>query len=159
MKGPAARPSGLANLPNSPYLGVGLPASMPYSPYLPGTPSSSSLSNYSTGAASPSIAASPTFNIPPTTGITALPASTPLPAEAQVRLRYVELQVAGLNTAGDKNRLEQTLNKLKEVRGVSIKARPDGSAGAKVWYSEKDPVHVDELIEATAKLGFTASAN
>ena len=51
------------------------------------------------------------------------------------------------------------LFRSKEVRGVSIKAKPDGSSGAKVWYSDKDPVQVDDLIEAAIKLGFAATAN
>ncbi len=160
-----------------PSLGTGLPAYTPYlpsMPYSPVVPASYSMGpNYAMNAAmanaafaqpqapvnTPTMPAAPTFNIPPTTGITALPTTMPLAPEAQVRLRYVELQLTGLNTDGDRKSLEQTLNKLKEVRGVSIKAKADGSSVAKVWYSEKTPVSVDDLIEATAKLGFVAASN
>jgi hypothetical protein len=163
------------NLPAIPFMGVGIPAYTPYvsayTPYPAVVPASYPVStSYSSSSASSSSSAtiptnsppSPahqTFNIPPTTGIVSLPASAPLAAEAQVRLRYVELQVSGMNTDDDKNRLEQTLSKLKEVRGVSIKTKGDGSLVAKVWYSEKDPVQVDGLIEAVTNLGFAAVAN
>jgi hypothetical protein len=170
-----ANTSPISSLLGSSGIGTGQPIGAPYNPYAGGGLSSYGLGSgnammYAGAGLGPAPLPPPsaysgltpgtqTFNIPPTTGITNLPTSTPLAPEAQVRLRYVELQVSGVNTDGDRSRLEQTLNKLKEVRGVTIKARLNGSSVAKVWYSEKDPVQVDGLIQVVTNLGFGAVAN
>lgn len=79
------------------------------------------------------------------------------PAEPPVRMKYVELSVSGLKVPADADKLTVTLDKLKGSRGTSVKRKDGGAATVKVWYSEKDPLEADDLIQAVAKLGYSAT--
>jgi hypothetical protein len=72
-------------------------------------------------------------------------------------MRYVELSVAGLQTAADGDKLTAALDKLKGSRGATVKRMAGGEAVVKVWYSEKDPLQADAVIQAVSRLGFAAS--
>jgi hypothetical protein len=103
-----------------------------------------------------SASSSPSYVLPRPQGLAAN-AGNDAPAEPSVRLRYVELSVTGLENRSDSNLLTTTLDKMKGSRGSSVKHKGGGEATVKVWYSEKDPVDADAVVEAVAKLGFKAA--
>jgi hypothetical protein len=70
------------------------------------------------------------------------------------RMRYIELTVGGLNAAGDSAALTAALDKLQGSRGASVKRMGGGEAAVKVWYSDKDPLAVDAVMQEVTKLGF-----
>jgi hypothetical protein len=78
------------------------------------------------------------------------------PAEAAVRMRYIELSVSGLQD-GDAAKLTTALDKMQGSRGSSVKRKGGGEATVKVWYSDKDPLAADDVVEAVTKLGFKAA--
>jgi hypothetical protein len=92
--------------------------------------------------------------LPRPTGITA--PSNDTPAEPAVRMRYIELAVSGVRDAGDSMKLTAALDKMKGSRGATLKRKAGGEATVKVWYSEKDPLDADAVVETVSKLGFKA---
>lgn len=89
---------------------------------------------------------------------TGLPAkdSNDAPAEPVVRMLYIELSVSGVMDASAGAKLTHSLDKLKASRGCSVKCKGDGEATVKVWYSEREPLTAEEVIETVTKLGFKA---
>ena len=92
--------------------------------------------------------------LPRPTGIST--PSNDTPAEPPVRMRYIELSVTGIQDAGDGMKLTAALDKMKGSRGATVKRKAGGEATVKVWYSEKDPLDADAVVEAVSKLGFKA---
>jgi hypothetical protein len=93
--------------------------------------------------------------LPRPSGLTAK-LSTDEPIGPLVRMRYVELSVSGMMEASDSAKLIATLDKMKGSRGATVKRKGGGEATVKVWYSDKEPLDPDAVIETVAKLGFKA---
>jgi hypothetical protein len=91
--------------------------------------------------------------LPRPTGIQA--GNDQAPTEPPNRLKYLELTVSGLND-GDSQTLTTTLDKVKGSRGATVRRKGAGDATVKVWYSERDPLEADDVIQAVGKLGFKA---
>jgi copper chaperone CopZ len=79
-----------------------------------------------------------------------------LPA-GTVRMRYLAVTVAGMTAAGDAGRIEEELGKLAGVRGVNVKRGDKGPATVKVWFTEKEPVGMAEVVAEFARLGYQAT--
>ena len=94
--------------------------------------------------------------LPRPSGISAAKSSTDEPAEPPVRMRYVELSVSGVMEASDSAKLIAKLDKMKGSRGATVKRKGGGEATIKVWYSDKEPLDPDAVIETVGKLGFKA---
>jgi hypothetical protein len=97
------------------------------------------------------------YVMPKPSGISASRDSTDAPAEAAVRMRYIELSVSGVESAGDSATITAALDKLQGSRGSSLKRKSGAEATVKVWYSEKEPIEADAVIETVTKLGFKAT--
>jgi hypothetical protein len=72
------------------------------------------------------------------------------------RMRFLAVTVTGMN-GGDADRIEQELGKIAGVKGVNVK-RGNGPTMVKVWYSDKEPVAMADVIAEVEKLGFKATA-
>ena len=78
------------------------------------------------------------------------------PSEPVVRMRYIELLVSGVQDPRACAKLAASLDKLPGSRGSSVKSKGNDEAIVKVWYSDKEPLDADAIIDAIAKLGFKA---
>ena len=67
---------------------------------------------------------------------------------------FIELSVSGVMDRSASDKLTHSLDKMKASRGSSVKRKGDGEATVKVWYSEREPLTADEVIETVTKLGF-----
>jgi len=79
------------------------------------------------------------------------------PAEPTVRMRYVELTVSGVQSTADADKLTAGLDKIKASRTVTVKRKAAGEATVKVWYSEREPLQADTVIQAVNQLGYKVS--
>jgi hypothetical protein len=59
--------------------------------------------------------------------------------------------------AADAGRIEEELGKLAGVRGVNVKYAGLGPVTVKVWYSEREPVGMADVVAEIARLGFQAT--
>lgn len=128
---------------------------MPFYPQVPGYFPTVNTSQAATTSSSSSATSSvSSANVLPTPSKNA--DKTDAPVEPAVRLRYVELSVSGLENAADKDRLTAALDTLKGSRGASVKGKPGTTVTVKVWYSDKEPIEADTVLQGVTKLGFTA---
>jgi hypothetical protein len=142
------------------------PPPMPYYPTAPTVaflPTSPPMVTQTPVSATPSAPAIDIDRTPATTTSTRmLPRPSGIPdkrdddagAGPSNRMRFIELTVNGVNTAGDSAALTAVLDKLPGSRGSSVRRLAGGEAGVKVWYSEKDPLAADAVTQEVAKLGF-----
>jgi hypothetical protein len=141
----------------------------PPMPYYPPTvaflPTSPPMMTQTPVSATPSASAVDVDRAPTTSSTRMLPRPTGIAdrkdddigAVPSNRMRFIELTVNGVNTAGDSAALTAALDKLPGSRGSSVRRLAGGDAGVKVWYSEKDPLAVDAVTQEVAKLGFKAN--
>lgn len=78
------------------------------------------------------------------------------PTEPAVRLRNLEFTVSGADDTSARGIITASLEKMKGVKGASVKKNASGAAVVKVWYSEKEPVEAIVIIQAVDNLGFKA---
>jgi hypothetical protein len=170
----SCRSGGVNNLPGGSLGAVNLPTQMatsypmrypmiPYSPQMPGYyptvpayPSSGLQAPTSSSTSATSSVKSSSGNVLPTpSGSAEKNDASQVPAEVPVRLRYWELSVSGLQGAADKERLTAALDTMKGSRGATVKVKPGDPATIKVWYSDKEPIEADAVMQAVTNLGFT----
>ena len=133
-----------------------LPQIPGYYPTVPTTPSSGSQVTTGSSTSTTSSVKSSSGNVLPTPSANAENNdANQAPAEPAVRLRYLELSVSGLKGAADKDRLTEALDTMKGSRGATVKGKPGSAATVKVWYSEKEPIAADAVMQAVTGLGFT----
>jgi hypothetical protein len=144
--------------PIPPWPGYSMPYYQPTVAFLPTSPPMTAQTPSSATPASPGI----DIDRPTTTASTrSLPRPSGIADKkdddgtvATNRMRFIELTVTGVNAAGDSAALTAALDKLQGSRGSSVKRLGGGEATVKVWYSEKDPLAMDAVVQEVAKLGF-----